>query len=190
MRAFVAVLPPPSVVQPLAQGWPALRAAYPDLSWVAPDRWHVTLAFLGELSSGQRQQLSVGLNPLAAGTAPLPARLSASGAFPSAARARALWVGVVSAGLDVLAEGVRRAAADARISLDGKPFRPHITIARSRADAAQNDVPLLLRTLTVADGATWEVSRFVLLESSGGPRPAYTELAAWPLTGLAGDPEL
>jgi 2'-5' RNA ligase len=74
--------------------------------------------------------------------------------------------------------------------LDGKPFRPHITIARSRRDAPPSDVPHLLRKLSVAEGASWEVGRIVLLESSGGPRPAYTELATWQLTGLIGHAEL
>jgi len=82
------------------------------------------------------------------------------------------------------------AAADARIRYDPQPFRAHITVARGRHDIPASDVPHLLRKLTVADGAAWEISRLVLLESTGGPHPAYAERAAWELTGLIGDADL
>lgn len=166
------------------------RAAYPGWTWVAPERWHLTLAFLGELSSGQRHRLTERLDPVAGATSQFSAQLAGAGAFPSEARARVLWVGVASAGLNDLAAAVRLAATGARIALDTKPFRPHITIARSRRDAAASDVPHLLRKLAVAERASWEVSRVVLLSSAGGPHPVYTELASWRLSGLVGDAEL
>ncbi|MEP7054073.1 MAG: RNA 2',3'-cyclic phosphodiesterase [Actinomycetota bacterium] len=189
-HTFVAVVPPAAVVAPLTSAWQQWRAAYPGFTWVGPERWHVTLAFLGETTSGQRHRLDESVALLTAATAPLPARLSGTGAFPSAGRPRILWVGVAAAGLDVLAEGVRRAARHSRIALDDKPFRPHLTLARARGDTASSDVPHLLRKLSLAEGAAWEVSRIVLFVSSGGPHPAYTELTAWPLLGLVGDQEL
>jgi 2'-5' RNA ligase len=180
-------VPPPSAVRPLSDEWPKWRAGYPGFTWIGPERWHVTLAFLGEISSGQRHRLAEALTPLASSIAPLPATLSGSGAFPSPVRARILWVGVAAPGLDALAAGVRRSARTARIAFDSKPFRPHVTVARARHETAGRDVPHLLRKLLVADGAAWEISRLVLFESSGGPHPAYTELASWPLSGLVGD---
>ncbi|MEO6713127.1 MAG: RNA 2',3'-cyclic phosphodiesterase [Mycobacteriales bacterium] len=189
-RAFVAVVPPVPVLAPLADQWSVLRAAYPGYSWIPPARWHVTLAFLGEVASGQRHRLAERLLPIASATSPFSARLSGTGAFPSAAHARVLWVGVESTQLGALAAAVREAARDARIALDTKAFTAHITMARSRRDVAPSDVPHLLRKLLVADGAAWQVSRLVLTESSGGVRPEYAELAAWPLTGPIGEPEL
>lgn len=184
------MVPPAWTLAPLAQRWPVLRAAYPGLSWSEPARWHLTLAFLGELSAGQRHRLDERIRPLAAAVAPLPAALSGGGSFPSPDRARVLWVGVVSPGLEALAASVRSAAVDARIHLDAAPFVPHITIARGRRDVPASDVPHLLRKLAIGAGASWEISRVLLLESTGGPRPAYDERASWPLTGLIGDAEV
>ncbi|MDP9386758.1 MAG: hypothetical protein M3Q48_02235, partial [Actinomycetota bacterium] len=46
MRLFVAVWPPADVVDGLA----ALpRPEVPGLRWTAPEQWHVTLRFLGEV---------------------------------------------------------------------------------------------------------------------------------------------
>ena len=180
-------MPPPEVLAPLAERWPAWRSAHPGLTWPPPERWHITIAYLGAITAGQRHRLSAALAPLASATAPLPARLAGSGAFPSPALARVLWVGLVAPGLEALAGAVRAAAVDARIQHDPQPFTAHITIARGRRDLPVSDVPHLLRKLSVADGAAWEITRLVLMESTGGPHPAYTERASWQLIGLIGD---
>ena len=179
------MVPPAEVLAPLAERWPTLRAAYPGLSWPAPDRWHVTLAFLGELRSGQLHRLRARLAPLTASTAPFQLVVAEPGAFPPAGRPRVLWVGLGGelAALTDLAGGVRRAARQARIELDRKPFRPHITVARVRRELPAHDLPHILRKLSAGAGRGWEADRLVLMESTLGPRPAYTEVAAWPLAG-------
>lgn len=49
MRLFVAVWPPPSVVDVMGEAVGTLSARHgADLRWVPPARWHVTLRFLGE----------------------------------------------------------------------------------------------------------------------------------------------
>jgi 2'-5' RNA ligase len=179
------VVPPAEVLSPLAERWPTLRAAYPGLSWPAPERWHVTLAFLGELRSGQVHRLRDELAPLAASAAPFELVVNEPGVFPSAVRPRVLWVGLGGevGALTDLAAGVRRAARQARIELDRKPFRPHITVARVRRELPQQDLPHILRKLSAADGRRWEADRLVLVESTLGPRPTYTEIASWELAG-------
>jgi 2'-5' RNA ligase len=174
------------VLSPLAERWPTLRAAYPGLTWTAPERWHVTLAFLGEVKAGQLHRLRPGLTELAQVTPPFELAVAGAGVFPGERRPRVLWVGL-SGEVDVLSElagGVRRAARRARIELDRKPFRPHLTVARVRRELPAHDVPHLLRKLSAAEGRGWQVDRLVLMQSTLGPHPRYDELAAWPLTGL------
>ena len=54
MTYFVAVRLPGFVVADLATAQsalpPALSAGHPDLRWTPPQNWHLTLAFLGEVS--------------------------------------------------------------------------------------------------------------------------------------------
>ena len=168
-----------------------MRAGYPGLSWVAPERWHITLAFLGELRAGQRHRLDERMRELAAATAPFDLAVEGSGVFPNPSRARVLWVGLggETGRLTELAAGVRRAARGARIELDAKPFRPHITAARVRRDLDAHDVPHMLRKLTAANGNRWEVDRVVLMQSTLGPHPRYDELTSWRLTSpISGEP--
>jgi RNA 2',3'-cyclic 3'-phosphodiesterase len=174
------------VLAPLAERWPTLRAAYPGLSWTAPERWHVTLAFLGELKAGQLHRLRPGLAEVSVTTPPFELVVTGAGVFPNERRPRVLWIGLdgeVSV-LTELAAGVRRMARHARIELDRKPFRPHVTVARVRRELPEHDVPHLLRKLTAAEGRRWQVDRLVLMQSTLGPHPHYDEIAAWPLTGL------
>ena len=49
MRLFVALAPPPAVLDELEAAAAPLRAQRGDLRWTGRDAWHVTLAFLGEV---------------------------------------------------------------------------------------------------------------------------------------------
>ncbi len=144
----------------------------------------MTLAFLGELRAGQRHRLDERLRELAAATAPFELSVDGAGTFPSPSRPRVLWVGLGGQleALGELAVGVRRAARSARIELDGKPFRPHVTAARVRRQLDAHDVPHILRKLSAADGGRFEVDRVVLMQSTLGPQPRYDELQSWELT--------
>ena len=50
MRLFVAIAPPPAVLDELESRVAPLRPAWPVLRWTGQEAWHVTLAFLGEVS--------------------------------------------------------------------------------------------------------------------------------------------
>ena len=47
MRLFVAITPPPRVLDELEARVAPLRPAWPALRWTGQPAWHVTLAFLG-----------------------------------------------------------------------------------------------------------------------------------------------
>ena len=52
MRLFVALVPPDEVVEDLAE-FLAPRQEAPEaagMRWTAPDQWHVTLAFMGDVA--------------------------------------------------------------------------------------------------------------------------------------------
>jgi 2'-5' RNA ligase len=89
------------------------------------------------------------------------------GAFPDAQRARVLWLGLRE-GADALAGLHLRIAADLRASgvpVDGRPFRPHLTLARMARPSA---VALPDLGLTVSDAA-FAADEVVLFRSVLGP---------------------
>lgn len=110
---------------------------------VPPRNWHLTLRFLGTATDLQLDRV---LADLSMSSLPGPTRLrfTGLGAFPRAARAAVLWLGVdADEGLDDLAAACEEAAVGAGFDPEGRPFHPHLTLARVRPP---EDVrPLLAR---------------------------------------------
>jgi len=75
-----------------------------------------------------------------------------------------------------VAAGARRAGAPA--DDEGRRFRPHVTVARSRHAA---DLSPLVRALGEFSGAAWTADHVHLVRSYTGPLPRYDTLASWPL---------
>jgi len=161
-RAFVAVVPPIEVL-----GWTdelvaAVRAEHDAVRWTRADQRHVTLQFLGAVPD-----VDALVGPLSTAVrdcAPFSLRLDGAGAFPSARRASVLWLGVGEGADEVarLAADVTDATATVGVAADDRPYRPHLTLARS---ARSRDVRAVLDQLAVAASPAWTVDEVVLVES-------------------------
>lgn len=185
MRLFVALAPPPDALAELAQVVAPLRPAWPGLRWVTQERWHVTLAFLGDVDPGKLDDLRVRLGRAASRHEAHQLRIGRGGAFPTARKARVLCAHIEGeqqalAGLRALAAsltaGARRAGAPPPD--EGRRFRPHLTLARSRQPA---DLGALVGTLRDFSGSVWTAGPVELVLSRPGPSPTYETMASWPL---------
>ncbi|WP_329381222.1 RNA 2',3'-cyclic phosphodiesterase [Streptomyces sp. NBC_01351] len=193
MRLFVAVLPPPAVVEELAQALEGLRDD--RLRWTAQAGWHFTLAFLGEVRDEVLPELHTRLARAAHRTAPFTLRLHGAGHFGD----RALWIGAAG-DLDALRMLSERADAAARRA--GVPmgqhhrYTPHLTLGRSRdikrdhpEQGGGDGLRPYLEALAPYEGTAWPVTELSLVRSnlptSGvpGEQPRYETVAAWPLEG-------
>ena len=164
MRTFVAVRPPQAAVEHLR----AVLPAWPS----APQRWHLTLAFLGDIADPAA--LVPALAEVCAGHAPLDLRLAGSGAF---GRGGPVWVGVDGdrAGLTALAGAVAQACRDAGVEVERRPYRPHLTVGRrGRPDPA---------LLAAYAGPSWTASEVELVASRLGPPVEHRVLERFPLSG-------
>jgi 2'-5' RNA ligase len=185
MRLFVAIVLPPPAVTALAGQVDPLRSAWPGLRWARPDGWHLTLAFLGEVSGPVVPELDRRLQRAAGRHRALNLAVQGGGTFPGATRARVVWAGIQAdqAALRKLAgsvaAGARRAGAPPPD--EGRRYRPHLTLARLREPA---DVRPLAAALAGLSGPPWTAAAIHLIRSHpGGPgeAPRYEELAACPL---------
>jgi 2'-5' RNA ligase len=169
VRAFFAIVPPPSSLAPLVTAVDRLRG--PGASWVGPDRLHVTLAFHGEVSDRAASRLAQRLAVAAARSAPFALRIEGGGAFPRPARPRVLWAGLTG---DVSALASLAVAVGAE-----EPYVPHVTVARVRDH--HYDATDALAVLGAVRGEPWTVTEAVLMRSVLGPRPSYDVVARAPL---------
>jgi 2'-5' RNA ligase len=182
MRMFVAVVPPPPALAVLVAAVARLRDEHPGASWVAAERLHLTLAFLGDVGEDRLVRLGPGLAEAAGSVAPFALRVRGGGAFPRPQRPRVLWAGIdgdVDA-LARLARATRRAARAARIEVERAPYVPHVTVARVRRQPFAEG-PAVVAALDAVVGEPWTVTEVVLMSSTLGPKPSYEPLGRWAL---------
>jgi len=185
MRLFVALTPPQEALAELEAGVAPLRPEWPGLRWASADRWHVTLAFLGQVDESRLDGLRERLERGARRHHVLQLQIGRGGAFPSAGRARVLCAHISGepAALEGLrglassvAAGARRAGAPPPD--EGRRYRPHLTLARCRQPA---DLKSLVESLGGFSGQAWDATEVELILSKTGPQPSYQTIASWPL---------
>ena len=136
MRLFVAVNLPEELRRTIHEATAPLRAAGVRVRWVDTSAMHITLKFLGEVPAERVTEVERALERAAAGMRAFPVAVEGAGAFPSADRARVVWVGCEAAPpLELLQHGIEREYAALGYPVEGRPFRPHVTIGRARSDA-------------------------------------------------------
>lgn len=134
MRLFLALKLPPRQARAVA----ALRQDRSGWRWVEEENLHLTLAFLGEVTMQQAEELDQILQ--ARTIRPPEVTLAGIGHFGSR-RPRAVWVGAgPEAPLSDLSVGMTRAARRAGIAVERRRFVPHVTIARLGATADPGEV--------------------------------------------------
>jgi 2'-5' RNA ligase len=172
-RMFVAVVPPAEVVEDLSEFLEPRRDS--GMPWIHPEQWHVTLAFMEAVADRSIDPLVEHLDEAAAKRRPFTLRMSGAGAFPDPARAKVLWLGLrngvglpETGELERLAVNVRAAASTAGAAVDGKAFRPHLSLARLKRPVESTR---WLRILDTYAGRPWHVDEIELIASHLGDGP-------------------
>ena len=188
MRLFVGVDINPQVVERIAECLDELRrrvaqrAPRARISWVPPDRLHVTIRFIGEASESRASEIAASLSPTLP-LDPFEAIFTGIGAFPLHGPPRVLWAGIGS-GVEpfVALEREVTARLDAcGIPPEERPYHPHVTIARVREPAGVRARPLLDEFHARAFGAS-SVETITLFQSRLSPKGSvYVPLQSSPL---------
>lgn len=124
-RVFAALLLPHDVCDALARDAKAFARIDPLARFTRSTNLHLTLAFVGEISTIDARRLSAALRPLCALT-PRDITIGRIGTFD---RQRILYAGLSPAeSLDPVVNEVRSTITRLGLPLDDKPFRAHITL--------------------------------------------------------------
>jgi RNA 2',3'-cyclic 3'-phosphodiesterase len=187
MRLFLALELPPATAEGIVAAVAPLHSdPAPAISWVPAPRLHLTLKFLGDGDESRVAALVEAASHVAARHRPFEMELAAVGAFPNFRRPRIIWMGVESEPrLELLHHDVEVAAADVGYEVEGRPFRPHVTLARVRDPMSLEQARHLARAArTIAFAATTLVDRLTLFDSAtAGSGAHYRRLHAATLGG-------
>lgn len=141
MRLFLAINLPESLRQSIWAAAADLRARDYPVRWVGVDAIHLTMKFLGEVDSEREKNLIEAIEGAVAGTKRFALPIAGFGAFPSARRARVVWVGCHAVPpLNLLHERMEQRLERLGFPVEGRPFRPHLTLGRVRRGARAREL--------------------------------------------------
>lgn len=188
MRLFVALDIDADIRRRITEFRNQMRPLAPDVRWVEPETFHITLQFLGEtkrLDEIQRALQSVR-------AAPIALSFRNAGFFPSPKSPRVFWIGIeADQNLQELVNCVGQVLRPLGFEPDAAPFKPHLTLARSGSGRPRpvpgehsatglRQVCPKLETLGQLEFGTMTASEFFLYESKLSPASArYTKLSRY-----------
>jgi 2'-5' RNA ligase len=151
------------------------------ITWVAPDRMHVTVRFLGDVDDAHAGRIRAALEQPVP-VAPFVLEIAGAGTFPETGEPRVVWAGL-SHGREQLVAVEREVNARLRtvgVEPESRPYSPHLTLGRVRA-AAGLRAPKLLAGLAGTALGTTHVAAITLFESRlSSEGPSYEVLLQTP----------
>ena len=146
MRLFLAINLSPEVRREVVAATAELRGCAPELAWVPEPLLHFTLKFLGEQSPERIDDIQATLAAVAGRHRELLMTVGGVGAFPNFRRARVVWIGVgQDPRLELLHHDVEMACETLGFEVEGRPFRPHLTLARVKQPLVTDRARMLSR---------------------------------------------
>jgi len=181
-RLFVAVPLPAEVTEVVAALVDGIRSeGVPgggrDVRWVRLDGLHLTLRFIGPTLDHRLEAARGAIIAAAAEGQPFEISIGGAGSFPTGGRPRALWLGLRrgEAELAGLAGSVDRHLTEAGWTFEPRPFRAHLTLARSDGVPAGAAIGARLVDAAASLDLLFRAERIGLFESLTGGGPARYE---------------
>ena len=143
IRTFIAVDLPPNVLDAMGQISAQLQSKLPNtpVRWVNFEKMHLTLKFLGDISTENIGMVERILKSEAAKRPVMEIGIGGIGAFPKMRHPRVIWIGVEApTELFDLRRGIEDGVARLGYNYDKYEFTPHLTLGRISRKASASDV--------------------------------------------------
>jgi RNA 2',3'-cyclic 3'-phosphodiesterase len=176
-RLFTALQIPDDICAELH----GLHQPLPGARWIEPQSYHLTLRFVGDIDRVVAREFADNLASVVIDAFELT--IQGLGVF-GGNDPRSIWAGVAPSGsLETLAKAHEKAARNAGIPPDKRPFTPHITLARLK-NARPESIAQFLTRYSGYRSEPFFVGQAVLMSSrpgvGGGP---YAVEDRFPLRG-------
>lgn len=168
MRTFLAIDLDQKIRERIAPLQAKLQSRCPKLSWVKPERMHLTLKFLGEIDQSQVEPIKQALDAIAARSHPFDIAVAGLGIFPPHGRANVLWLGIEdkSGSLENCWKSCEDALAALGLPREDRPFSAHLTLARNKNPRLSHDVRKLLQNPPPFEPLTQRVAELIFYHST------------------------
>ncbi|MES0361275.1 MAG: RNA 2',3'-cyclic phosphodiesterase [Anaerolineales bacterium] len=150
IRAFIAIDLSQGILERIDQMSLDLRSRLEKVPvrWVPADNIHLTLKFLGNVSTANLEMLKEIMGNVVANHHECDISVGGIGAFPKTHNPRVIWVGMeVPQELISLQHNIEIETARLGYSREHRPFSPHLTFGRVSRNASSQDVRAIAEIL-------------------------------------------
>ncbi len=160
-----------------------LKAALPFKTWVHPQDFHITLAFLGNAEGSKMEASNQLIESALRRHSVFDLKIDHLGIFGRKDSPRIFWAGLEdSSNLNDVRNDVFSACLASGFSLETRPFSPHITMARKWAGESLFTYKLLEELNTFKEEKLiFNAERVVLYKTHLGKSPKYEPITIFPL---------
>ena len=178
IRSFVSIdLDDEEILSRIESIISSLESLGGDLKPVERENVHLTLKFLGNVSSSRLSEVKLALSRLI--FEPFTMKIKGTGAFPSLTRMNVIWVGISEgwSQIEQIYEQTETLLDRVGFSRETRPFNPHITIARVRSGRKREEIAAFLNHLAEETLGTFNAQHVRLKQSILSPLgPRYSTL--------------
>jgi 2'-5' RNA ligase len=190
IRTFLAVDLPDEIKETLDKIQnrlkPLIGGVTPNIKWTKPEGIHLTLVFLGYVSSDQIGLISETVKKNVEGVAPFMLHLGSPGAFPTITRPRVIYLGLEGQ-TDILASLQGKIATDLDeigFKKEDRPFTSHLTLGRLKSASKLPGIEEAFQKIMKLAKGSFMVDGLKLYRSDLRPDGAvYTVLEFFPFSG-------
>lgn len=167
VRAFIAIELPEPVRSFIREISAKLKLCGGNVKWVRPEGIHLTLKFLGSVSTDLVPRIQEAALPLFREEEPTRLRVSGLGAFPGLRKPRVVWAGLEDPAevLTPLVERLEAALEPLGFPKENRPFNPHLTLGRFKSNERSSELIEAIRQEMDIEGPSFVVDHAVLFES-------------------------
>jgi 2'-5' RNA ligase len=181
MRAFIAIELDPQIKKSLGQLVAKLNAKKCNVRWVKSPGMHLTLKFLGEVSSEKVLEVINVMHSVCKKYKAFPLKLAGTGTFPPGLRKpRVVWVGVdANKSLLHLQKELEEELAKISFPSEKRSYHPHLTLGRVKSGDGLSSLVDELENERGSEFGEMTVDEVVLFKSTLKPSGAeYTHISS------------
>jgi len=159
IRSFIAIEISKSIQDAISRQIASLKQKYPNpgIRWVPSVNIHLTLKFLGEVSSQNLEILAKTIGDETKGLKPFSIPFLETGIFPNSRRPKVIWIGLsYQANLITLYKIIEAVSSSLGYQSEERPFTPHITLGRVGNDLSPITIQKMMEDLRSIDISSLE----------------------------------
>ena len=182
IRSFIALPSSSELRKVLREIQTVLAEEGANVKWDTPDKFHITLKFLGDVDRDKLSTLSDFLSTRIAPVRTFQLKYNSIGVFPDLVHPKVIWAGAdTPKALSELQQKIELACEEFGVPKETRVFHPHITLGRVKGSANLNRLTAKVKSITFEPIET-NCSEVLLIKSELRPTGSvYTTLKSFPL---------